>query len=489
MTRIYLKNGPKLNAKYKAFTYQHEAFLAVRDLEYAAIFHEQGLGKSKIAIDLILYWLVNGIVDTVLLVAKRSLVANWTKEFSAHTFIKPKILTQSRRKNFFVFNSPCKVIMAHYEVVKSEKERFELFLKTRDVAIIVDESAKIKNPDSTLTNVFLGLADKFKKRIIMTGTPVANRPYDIWSQIKFLDGGKNLGNDFTTFKSNTNLTNDLGDDQDAKYDFETAISKIHSSISEFTVREVKNSGIIELPDKIIETIVTDWEPNQLNLYNQIKEEMKALVVKEGVPFEDESSSILKRLLRLVQIASNPHLIDESYSAKPGKFDHLLDIIDKVVQQSEKCIIWSSFTENVDWLAEELSHFGTCKIHGKLTIEKRNQAIEDFLSDKDIMILIATPGAAKEGLTLTVANHVIFYDRGFSPDDYLQAQDRIHRISQEKTCYIYNLIMKDSIDEWVDSLLEGKILAARLAQGDITLDYYQSQMLYDFGEILRNILEN
>jgi SNF2 family DNA or RNA helicase len=104
------------------------------------------------------------------------------------------------------------------------------------------------------------------------------------------------------------------------------------------------------------------------------------------------------------------------------------------------------------------------------------------------VLIATPGAAKEGLTLTVANHVIFFDRSFSLDDYLQAQDRIHRVSQVKTCYVYNLIMRDSIDEWVDLLLQAKKLAAQLAQGDISYDYYKKNMSYSYGEIVRGILD-
>ena len=98
-----------------------------------------------------------------------------------------------------------------------------------------------------------------------------------------------------------------------------------------------------------------------------------------------------------------------------------------------------------------------------------------------------PGAAKEGLTLTVANHVIYYDRTFSLDDYLQSQDRIHRISQEKKCYIYNLIMKNSIDEWVNVLLKAKHLAAQLVQGDISIEYYRTQISYEFGEIIKNIL--
>jgi SNF2 family DNA or RNA helicase len=121
------------------------------------------------------------------------------------------------------------------------------------------------------------------------------------------------------------------------------------------------------------------------------------------------------------------------------------------------------------------------------MEERNKAIERFLSRDDCRVLIATPGAAKEGLTLTVANHVIFYDRSFSLDDYLQAQDRIHRISQKKTCHVYNLIMENSIDEWVDMLLHSKQLAAQLLQGDISLEFYKSQMSYEFGDILRGIL--
>ena len=59
MRKIHLLKEPNLMAKYDAFPYQKEAFDSVKDLEYAAIFHEQGLGKTKIAIDLLLYWLGN----------------------------------------------------------------------------------------------------------------------------------------------------------------------------------------------------------------------------------------------------------------------------------------------------------------------------------------------------------------------------------------------------------------------------------------------
>ena len=65
MQRITLKREPKLDAKCEAFIFQKEAVNAVKDLQYSAIFHEQGLGKTKIAIDLMLYWLENKLIDTV----------------------------------------------------------------------------------------------------------------------------------------------------------------------------------------------------------------------------------------------------------------------------------------------------------------------------------------------------------------------------------------------------------------------------------------
>ena len=123
----------------------------------------------------------------------------------------------------------------------------------------------------------------------------------------------------------------------------------------------------------------------------------------------------------------------------------------------------------------------------MKIEDRNRSIKIFKNEPECMVLIATPGAAKEGLTLTVANHVLFYDRTFSLDDYLQAQDRIHRISQSKKCYVYNFIMEESVDEWVESLLEAKKVSAQMAQGDIDTSEFKTSMNYDFAEILRRIL--
>ena len=162
------------------------------------------------------------------------------------------------------------------------------------------------------------------------------------------------------------------------------------------------------------------------------------------------------------------------------------MLEKIISNGEKCIVWTNFIDNVNQFTREYSEFGAVKIHGGMKIVDRNKSVDRFRTDSS-KVLFATPASAKEGLTLTMANHVIFYDRGFSLDDYLQAQDRIHRISQTKTCYIHNIIMEESIDEWVDVLLQAKQNAALLAQGDIALSEYQKIADYSFGELIRQIL--
>jgi SNF2 family DNA or RNA helicase len=485
MTKMVSCKHLPLDPKLIAFPYQQAAVEAIRDRVFSAVFHEQGLGKTKIAIDVALYWLKNETVDSVLIIAKKSLVQNWLREFKSHTHIKPVILTQSRKDNYYVFNGPSRIIVANYEVICSELERFKLFLKTREVGVILDESAKIKSPSSKITKIFHSLSLLFKRRIIMTGTPVSNRPYDIWSQIWFLDQGKSLGNDYSLFKSNVDLPKMPALEE--KNQFETALEEIWTSINTFAIRETKNSGIISLPDKVFHTVTANWSTKQYDMYLSYKEDLKAIVIKEGIPAEDKAENILKRLLRLIQIASNPKLVDDSYTEEPGKLSELIYLIERIRRQNQKCIVWSCFTENIDWLAIELKQYGSCKVHGKMSIFDRNRSIDKFMSNQDTNILIATPGAAKEGLTLTAANSAIFYDRGFSLDDYLQAQDRIHRISQKQICHIYNILMQDSIDQWIDVLLHAKHMSAQLAQGDISRDTFQREMPYSFQEMLCNIL--
>jgi SNF2 family DNA or RNA helicase len=362
-----------------------------------------------------------------------------------------------------------------------------LFQKTRRVGIVLDEAHKIKNSESAITKVFFHLSGGFKRRVIMTGTPVANRPYDLWAPIFFLDAGNSLGRDFAEFKRELDLSNSLGHDADRAERFEGTLAGLNAKIERFAVRSTKESAGIVLPEKEIINVPAILEARQRELYEHFKEECAAIVVRNGVPQLDEADEILKRLLRLVEVASNPALVDQSYHREPGKLPVLRSIVDEIIDSNEKAIIWTSFTSNVDWLFHEFSTVGTVKVSGKMAYNDRTISLDRFKHDDETRLLIATPGAAKEGHTLTVANHAIFYDRSFSLDDYLQAQDRIHRISQTRKCVVRNLIADDTIDEWVDALLSAKRLAAMLAQGDITRAEYQRHASYMFGSMIRDVL--
>src|SRR6267154_81477 len=240
------RNKLRLDARHDSYAYQLEAVEAVKRLPYAALFHEQGLGKTKIGIDLTLEWIRQNEIDSILIVTKRGLIANWIDEIRSHTYRTAHILDQKRSSNFFALNSPSRIYLTHYEVVKSEERRLALFLKTRRVAAILDESHKIKNPDTDLAKVFHRLSKGFARRVIMTGTPVANRPFDLWSQIYFLDGGESLGTDFQYFRRHLDLSNDLWAEPSKRRQFEEELAGVFEKIRSFTVRKTKDNAGIEL---------------------------------------------------------------------------------------------------------------------------------------------------------------------------------------------------------------------------------------------------
>ena len=484
---LKVTRAANLQAKRTAFPHQLEALEAIKDLSYAAVFHEQGLGKTKIGLDLALYWLTRDIVDSVLIVVKKGLIANWRDEVAQHSHLTPRILDQDRNANFFAFNSPARLYLIHYEALLSEQKRLQLFLRTRRVGVLLDEAQKIKNPKTEVSRALHTLADGFVRRIIMTGTPVANRPYDLWSQVRFLDGGESLGLDFNAFKHALDLTNDLGQHEHRAAAFASELEQLFAKIQHFSVRETKTTAGLRLPDKIVRNLECELEPRQEEIYKQFRDELAAVIVRDGRPALDEAEDLLKRLLRLVQVASNPATVDQSYGAHPGKFPPLMKLVEEAVDAGEKIIVWTTFIDNAEFLRLHLDDHGAVVVHGGLAIRDRQQALESFKTDPECRILVATPGSAKEGLTLTVANHAVFFDRSFSLDDYLQAQDRIHRISQSKPCYVTNLVATNTVDTWVDALLAAKHLAAQLGQGDISRREYDRRADYTFGEMVRDIL--
>jgi SWI/SNF-related matrix-associated actin-dependent regulator of chromatin subfamily A-like protein 1 len=106
------------------------------------------------------------------------------------------------------------------------------------------------------------------------------------------------------------------------------------------------------------------------------------------------------------------------------------------------------------------------LYGYMTATERDDAVRAFRGDSDVRLLVANPAAAREGLTLTEANVAIYVDRTFNLVDYLQSQDRIHRISQLRPCDIVLLLADETIDSFIDYSLEQKHRLAQFAQSDV-----------------------
>ena len=484
MTKFKRKK-PRLDLKHDAYPYQEEAFEAIKDLEYAAIFHEQGLGKTKIAIDLLCHWLENNLVDSVIIATKKTLVENWKRELSNHAHLTAKVFTANKQRNYDVFTSISYVYLAHFQVLVNDMEAFQRFFKARRVAVILDESAVIKSYSAKITRSYHKLAEFIPIRVIMSGTPYANKPKDIWSQIYFLDSGLSLGSNYYDFEEDYTFPRESY----LKKTFANNLKKLNEKISDFTVRETKDTAGISLPNKEYINLYADFSPQQERIYNEALQHMSLQLIQDGKLVNEDLEWVLHRMIRLVQITSNPHLVNEEYNEISGKMHLLKETAESILEedQANKIIVWTSYIKNTSLIQQSLQRYESCIVHGQQREDENNRSIARFMEDENVRIFIATPQKAGEGLTLTVANHAIFYDRTFSLQHYLQAQDRIHRISQTRNCYVYNFFIKNSIDEYIEKLVQAKNITARLAIGDIDEETFLQESKFDLRRTLNEIL--
>ncbi|HOV23363.1 MAG TPA: DEAD/DEAH box helicase [Candidatus Marinimicrobia bacterium] len=448
--------------KTKPFPHQVEAIEYITSKISVPLFDEQGLGKTKIVIEALCNNMEQGIIDGALIICKKHLIENWKDEIETHSHLKYIVLRGNANEKGLKFMGYSHFYIINYESVIGEVERLKMFLKIRKMAIVLDESHKIKNPNAKITRATLDLKDLATKRIIITGTPIANKPLDLWTQFYFLDNGNLLGDDYKKFEKtySINLKGDNLPEQEARF------NNLREIILSNSIRRLKKD-VLELPEKIYIDKYVQIEGQQKKIYAQLKKELYIEITNiEGEKIIDESNVLLKKLLRLAQIASNPFLIDKAYNETPAKFPLLDTLIESILEQKEKVIVWSCFVDNIRILYKRYKKFGSLILYGDLPIEKRNEIVKQFRNNNEFMILIANPSAAREGLTLTSANNAIYLDRNFNLVDYLQSQDRIHRISQTKECKIYKLIAKSTIDEYIDEIIYKKHKLAEYVQGDI-----------------------
>lgn len=456
-----MKKYYDFSIKTKPLPHQIEATSYIKQHACVPLFDEQGLGKSKIVIDAMCYDIEHNVIDSVLVVCKKTLLNTWGKEIKKHSFLDYSILDGSRKRRGRSFMNPTKFYLINYESLLEELDRIKLLLDLRRFAIVLDESHKIKNPSSKTAMALFEIRDMVQKKIIITGSPLANRPEDLWSQFYFLDGGLTLGSDFNNFRKEFYV--DYKNTEKLE-EYNQSLLSLRKKIGSVSIRRTKE--VLELPEKIYENIYVNLTGVQKNIYEKARNEL-VIEIKNtsGELFIKEIDNYLVKLLRLTQIASNPSLINENYVGCPIKFIKLDELVNNIIAKQEKVIIWSSFRENIRILRNRYKSLGAVMLFGELTTEEKNNNVEKFQDSADCRVMVANPAVASVGLTLTSANNAIYLDRNFKMDDYIQSQDRIHRIGQERKCFLYKILAKNSIDEYTDEIIEKKYLIAQYCLGD------------------------
>ena len=467
-------------SRLRPFPHQVEAVSFLSERDYAALFDEQGLGKTKIIIDTICQGIAAEAIQGALIVCRKSLLGTWEDEVAKHSYLKSIQLRGGPRLRGIHFMWFAHFYLVNYEMLISEKERIRDLLQTRAMAIVLDESQRIKNPKSKATEAVHELRAFSRRRYIVTGTPVANTPCDVWAQVYFLDGGNALGSTMQQFEERFAVQK-----QPHKEPFiqDDGLRRLREALSPFSIRRLKED-VLELPEKRYETVVVDLEPSQRHRYDELREELRlSVMAMDGTTVADDATNILKRLLRLVQISSNPRLIDASYTATPAKVQAIEGLVSKILKAKEKVVIWTSFIGNIRMLRKLFHDAGAAMLFGDVPISERDAIVRRFQASDDLRVIVANPAAAKEGITLTAANHALYMDRTFNLADYLQSQDRIHRISQNRIAYVYNIVGRDTVDEYIEDVVYRKQMVAQFVCGDHD-DLHIAEPKYTKEDILR-----
>lgn len=429
----------------------------LRDRPAAALFDEQGLGKTKQLIDAVSGDIEDNILDAALIICPNSLKTTWGEEIEKHSSLRYALFgagRTSRRQAFSSLRAAFYVI--NYEAVAAELASLKALLRFKRFALVLDESHRIKTPIAKVTGAVLALREYAVKRFIMSGTPVANKPEDLWSQLFFLDDGMTLGTTFKAFR-------DRYCSKSAGY---VRLEELRERLSTISLRRQKDSTL-DLPPKTVTRIPVSLSGDQLRMYEELRNELAIWVrTLSGDEVLTQADNILTRLVRLAQLASNPGLIDAAYVEPSVKFlalDQLLSI--HLSKPTNKVIVWTSFVPNIPALVSRYKKYVPVALHGDMAPLERDNSVSRFRRDPAVRLLVANPAAAREGLTLTESHTAIYLDRTFNLVDFLQSQDRIHRISQTHPCDIVLLIAEGTIDEFIDFSLAQKQRLASFTQGD------------------------
>lgn len=379
-----------------------------------------------------------------LLVVPKSLIANWQREAARFT---PGLrfmvyLGNTRSKDTAAFGD-CDIVLTTYGTMLRDIETLRAY---RFYYAILDESQAIKNP--------LALSSKAARllnaehRLVLTGTPVENNTFELWSQFTFLNPGL-LGN-LEFFKRE--FANPIESDKSQE-----AAKLLRKLVYPFILRRTKEQVAPELPPRTERILYTDMEAAQKKLYNQTRDRYRGILMGmiEAEGISNVRMKILEGLLRLRQICIHPALVEPAYRGEAPKFELLFDTLQTLRDENHKALVFSQFVETLKMVRKELDARKITYTYLDGQTVNRQAEVDRFQTDESVRFFLISLKAGGVGLNLTAADYVIHLDPWWNPAVEMQASDRAHRIGQDKPVFVYKIITRDTVEEKILVLQERK----------------------------------
>jgi hypothetical protein len=481
--------------KTAPFAHQLETYLHSRDLTSYALFWEMGCGKTKVVIDTAAHLWRQGKITGVVVVAPPGVHRNWaTEELPAHhpedvpmvshVWHASKAGTKRHAAAYDAFTQApgLAYLCMTYDGICTGKGKAaaSTFMRERPCLLVADESAYIKTPSAQRTKVMLGAARVARYRRALTGTPIANGPFDIYSQMRWLQENYWRPHGLATygaFKARFGVFRalHLGARQVSKLVAYRDVESINTMIKPAASRKTKAEVLPHLPPKLYKRLSYEVTDEQRRIYEQLIEEMRA-ELRSGAEITAPLATV--RLLRLQQVLCG-YLPDGDHADKlhqivePEDNPRLLAFAQLAETIPHQAIVWCRFRQDVTLVCQQLEQLGLTwgRYDGECDQEQREETLRRFHAG-EAQFFVANAQAIGTGVTLTEAKTVVYYSSSFNYADRLQSEDRAHRIGQDQAVLYIDLVAEDTVDERVLAALRNKDVMAARVTGDLLRTWIQ-----------------
>ncbi len=409
---------------------------------------DMGLGKTLQTISFLQYLCNKYVNETHLVICPTSLIYNWENELKKFAPGLDYFIYHGANRAFNEGDfTKHKVVITSYGTLRSDIEKLSALSFGY---IICDESHVIKNPASLMAKAVVQLQSR--NRIIISGTPVQNNTFDLYTQMNFINPGLLGGKEF--FK--TEFANPI--DKQANKEKAGQLRKI---IFPFLLRRTKEQVAKDLPAKTEIILWCEMGEEQRKIYDNLRQYYRESLlgkIEEGGGLGPNAVFILDGLTKLRQACNAPQLIKnhESGTKESVKIQELLSELEENTGD-HKVLIFSQFTGMLKLISEKMQEKNIPYLYldGSTKAEERQQLVERFQTTDHEKIFLISLKAGGVGLTLTAADYVYLVDPWWNPAAEQQAIDRTHRIGQQQKVFAYKMICKDSVEEKILALQQKK----------------------------------